>query len=1404
MDVRYSVDALTGEGRIGLTQCTPSAVDTNNNVTDATFWFPANSQACAPGLTADAVTAWVRSLAYVNERKDVTGGNRVIRVDVWSVNHLSVGKRIDQLGNLVTSLVGGDQQGFGVAASAVRTLKVAGVNNAPRINVNHVATWVEKGADVAVLDPTAGFAVGAVNAQTGVQGGFVYGFDSGLPVVSFVPGAVTGPQVVITDSDDNDMTAAYVQITTTVDSSSGAGAPTYGACDPVRDRLYLLPNYLDAAAAPADLAAGAAGPAVRRGASPKLVGSWSSASCTLTLVPAAPLFSVTKADMTVALLAVRYANNDYYNPVNYDDGSSKNNHGRIRQVTVNIVDAANQGKLANQMRNVLAAPAAATNAVLLTLVCYNDVPVVNVADIFGVGGILSSTNNYANIRTTYDAHGVVKIKAFPLLTPQTYSALGQPVAIPSQSVTVYQIPFDLTQVTDAAGAPVPGLFAKGQIYDPDSASPPTSTAQAGNIDIRFWDDVLAPQPYPSGSGGAAVAATDAAISLYNMALKFGNSNNGPSPIGELCQTCVFYINPATGLPAWQNPVTQTPYTTGFSYSATGPSVMTIILNNNVPLSMLGPYKLRLQFGVIDTAQVTLGTPVALPTPLQISNNWPQYVAPAPGAAGLVDPWSAAIFYVDVRQKACVDPSASRAAPDDGTTETNVIKRINNDQSLGGLLNQLYPFGNPLPGYPTLISSLGAASQATYLAASGLTAAQAVTEYENFFPENSLCAYLPTPVVAASGKSYTVERDGFATLKAALDSGLAALRATGASVAAQAAALKDLRNSARGAFEVFIPAGSLASRGSMDFTATKVDVTAVALLPALLTAPVESFDTDVAVRLQPAGTSFSAPVSVCIFTGDTPPNSFKYLSMAQQKDAGDPTKGFLYWQTLFGQTFNPATGEVCGLTTHFTVFAPITRPTANSSTVAKAHLMGGSCPNACSGQGACRQNGHCVCFAGFEGYDCSMRTCPSAESWGEDQGVMHTMSECAGRGVCQRSTGTCSCFAGFEGSACERATCPNDCSGQGKCRTVGELPAVQHAGYSGWELKRMQMCVCDGGYSGADCSQRHCPFGDDPETICSYSQRQIQRVTLDFRTDPTGTGNPNVDLSTDQFALIFTTVDGKNYTTPMIDNIWDGTPAAAASMANALRTLPEFAVMGVEIASKPTDAGSLKVHYDLTFSGSTNTGNELLMSCPFNSVGSTGCPAPGCRPKFTQLRILQASFTPTSVQLSPNSVLQQPRPLGFSAADNTADTPNIFGVEITLVINKYFMPGSTAIVYTYQFVNTKVYGQTVDASGENAAVTSVETPFPPPALRSNIPGPYGVAFNFGDDVQLSIDFSGNGPFTYEFGWRLPVCSVEVVQEAAVQFEKAECSNRGLCNRLTGQCECFTNYAGFSCSQQTVYV
>jgi len=247
----------------------------------------------------------------------------------------------------------------------------------------------------------------------------------------------------------------------------------------------------------------------------------------------------------------------------------------------------------------------------------------------------------------------------------------------------------------------------------------------------------------------------------------------------------------------------------------------------------------------------------------------------------------------VRQQACVDASASRASPDNGQTETNIIKRMNADTAQNGLLDQYLTFPN---GY----GSAYATPTSTQAANNQISDSESVSDYKDFFPENSLCAYLPVPVSAASGLSTTVSRNSFDYYKTALDSGLEALQATGASVSAQALALKDLRNEARGAFQVYIPAGSLASRGSMDFTAVKVDKTAIQLLPTLTTSAIESYDTDVAVRLQPAGTTFSKPVTVCIFAGDTPESHFKYLSMAQQKDPGDPTKGFLYWETLFGR------------------------------------------------------------------------------------------------------------------------------------------------------------------------------------------------------------------------------------------------------------------------------------------------------------------------------------------------------------------------------------------------------------------------------------------------------------------------------------------------------------------------
>jgi hypothetical protein len=75
---------------------------------------------------------------------------------------------------------------------------------------------------------------------------------------------------------------------------------------------------------------------------------------------------------------------------------------------------------------------------------------------------------------------------------------------------------------------------------------------------------------------------------------------------------------------------------------------------------------------------------------------------------------------------------------------------------------------------------------------------------------------------------------------------------------------------------------------------------------------------------------------------------------------------------------------------------------------------GSCPNACSRHGTCR-NGQCECAPGYTYFDCSIRTCAA---------------DCSGQGAC--FDGVCRCADGFCGSDCSLKCCPNDCSGRGEC------------------------------------------------------------------------------------------------------------------------------------------------------------------------------------------------------------------------------------------------------------------------------------------------------------------------------------------------------------------------------------
>lgn len=179
-----------------------------------------------------------------------------------------------------------------------------------------------------------------------------------------------------------------------------------------------------------------------------------------------------------------------------------------------------------------------------------------------------------------------------------------------------------------------------------------------------------------------------------------------------------------------------------------------------------------------------------------------------------------------------------------------------------------------------------------------------------------------------------------------------------------------------------------------------------------------------------------------------------------------------------------------------------------------------CPNDCSGNGDCNPSSMCECFEGYLGNDCSQRQCtytrayvdtplgdlngnealdvdnqvflhhanaPVGETYPVEYGIARTNNEagwneahfyreCANKGICDRRSGLCDCFPGFEGEGCQRTACPSDCSGHGKCI----LRSYDESQYDAWDRDVTQGCVCDPGYTAADCSKRECPVGVDIE------------------------------------------------------------------------------------------------------------------------------------------------------------------------------------------------------------------------------------------------------------------------------------------------------------------------------------
>lgn len=195
--------------------------------------------------------------------------------------------------------------------------------------------------------------------------------------------------------------------------------------------------------------------------------------------------------------------------------------------------------------------------------------------------------------------------------------------------------------------------------------------------------------------------------------------------------------------------------------------------------------------------------------------------------------------------------------------------------------------------------------------------------------------------------------------------------------------------------------------------------------------------------------------------------------------------------------------------------------------------------------------------------------PSTHSTTQDEG--HFYMECSNRGLCDRKTGLCKCFEGYEGGACKRRVCPNDCSGHGVCRSVSQLLNDYNTlngasrAYNLWDKDMARTCKCDPGFTGPDCSEKLCPYGDDPLTT-NYQINEVQWVEV---RSELATGSVTAALGgTTTFS--YRDHYGEVWTTDPISVMhYDATTTAdqmATDLENALEGLPNDVFKDVSVTA----------------------------------------------------------------------------------------------------------------------------------------------------------------------------------------------------------------------------------------------
>jgi len=447
----------------------------------------------------------------------------------------------------------------------------------------------------------------------------------------------------------------------------------------------------------------------------------------------------------------------------------------------------------------------------------------------------------------------------------------------------------------------------------------------------------------------------------------------------------------------------------------------------------------------------------------------------------------------------------------------------------------------------------------------------------------------------------------------------------------------------------------------------------------------------------------------------------------------------------------------------------------------------SCPGEiqCSGHGVCSSK-TCICSDGWMGGDCSVRTCPKGIAWfaypDSDQSA-HDFAhpeECANNGLCDRSKGECICHAGFAGGSCDHISCPGDpvCSGHGQCLTMKQLAlAATVNGVSTphsygnnphntktWDHTIMRGCKCDPGFEGYDCSERICPYGDDPMTLNQVEEVQLLSCVADLGS----------------FKLSF-----RQETTKSIPF-----NATASQVEMALEGLTTIGDVNVTF----TDPTINIAKYVLSSTG-TQSPIERCSDAGHTAIAT----ANECNLAATALNLSTGNVTSNTAFDTPNNeypygcyVENSTNILRFNAngrtiwQDNDKASVCLLGYARTTSSGACNLYGSTIIIVEF-----------LDDQGDLPAIQAdVSLLADSERFLNGAFGPPGSGvIKFATDGQDFGANGGAGGITSRIGNVETVFYWSIDSQSSVMGtrEYAECSNRGRCDRTTGICACFPGFA-----------